>query len=500
MNMHGVSRFTIVGIIIAIIVVATAVGILLTTTQTTTTLTTAPTTSTTLTTTPTTTEQLPNEILIGVAIQLSGSLSVEGTASLFGMRIMEKWINDHGGVYLKGKHIPIKLIYYDCESKRDYAVQLTEKLITSDKVNIVIHPYASSFVMATAPVTEKYHMFSINFGGSSDTIHEQGFKYLVSTHTFASQYWKTPLELIKSADPNVKRVAIIYGDDEWGRSLAVAARKWVNEFGLEVVYDKAYPTTITDATPLLREIAPLKPDILFVGSHYADGYLIATQMRDLRVYIKWVVMQVAVSKPEFGANLGKWAVGFIGETTWEPEVKWEIVAKKEGKEYYGPTSDEFVKYYYEMGGKGRPSAYLGYGGVAVLLAAKVIEEAQSLDPDKLREAAGRLDFYWLKSRFKIDETGKQIGSINPVVQWQWHNGNLTYEIVYPYDFATAKVIPMPTWEEKEKWTQTAAISFTPLLNDAVINSNLVIGPMFMTSNLELISVVQFKIKNNFFIF
>jgi len=406
---------------------------------------------------PTAPTGVPSEIRIGVAIQLSGAQVVEGAASFMGMRCAVQWFNDRGGINIGGVKVPIKLIYYDCESKRDYAVKLIEKLITEDKVDIVIHPYASTFVMATAPVTEKYKKFSVNFGGSSDTLYQQGFKYMISTHGFAIlHYWDTPYAMIKEADPAAKKVAIVFKDDEWGRSLGESARTKAKKYGFEIVYDKSYPPDIADASPMLREIAALKPDILCVGSHYQDGYLIATQLRDLRINIKWVVMQVAVSKPEFGQGLGKWAVGFIGETTWEPECKWEVVAAKEGKEYYGPTSDELVEYYYKLGGKGRPSAYTGYGAVAIIAAAKCIETAQSLDPDKLIAAAKTLDFYYVKSRFKVDpdNPAKQIGSINPVIQWQRGAGNtLVYAVIYPSAFATAKPIPMPTWEEKEKWPE-----------------------------------------------
>jgi branched-chain amino acid transport system substrate-binding protein len=418
---------------------------------------TSPTTPKTTPISPTPTEKIPSEIRIGVAIQLSGDQVVEGSASFMGIKCAVQWINDRGGVNFKGVKVPLKLIYYDCESKRDYAVKLVEKLITEDKVDIVIHPYASTVIMATAPITEKYKMFSVQFGGSSDTLYQQGFKYMVSTHGFAIlHYWSTPFTMIKEADPTAKKVAIVFKDDEWGRSLGESARTKAKNFGFEIVYDRAYPPDITDATPMLREIAALNPDILCVGSHYKDGYLIATQLRDLRINIKWVIAQVAVAKPEFGDGLGKWAVGFIGETTWEPECKWEIIAAREGKEYYGPTSDELVEYYYKLGGKGRPSAYTGYGAIAVLVAAKCIEVAQSLDSDKLIEAAKTLDFYCVKSRFKVDpeNPAKQIGSINPVVQWQRGEGDkLVYAVIYPFEFATSKPIPMPKWEEKEGWPE-----------------------------------------------
>lgn len=81
-----------------------------------------------------------------------------------------------------------------------------------------------------------------------------------------------------------------------------------------------------------------------------------------------------------------------------------------------------------------------------LVFVKAVEEAGSLDPDKIREAFGRLHLMTFFGEFKIDpDTGLQVGHKMVVVQWQ--GGKKV--IVWPPEAATGKLYyPMPTFAEK----------------------------------------------------
>jgi len=401
-------------------------------------------------------EEIPTEIKIGAVLSLSGWAAVGGKWQYMGMEIATRWINDQGGIRYKGRKIPVRLICYDHESNDEYAIKLTEKLIVEDRVHLIMQTWGP-FCVATAPVTEKHKVFSVLWAGAPDFLIGQGYKYMIAPHNPLSGHFYYALKVIRDVDPNVKTVASIYRAEPGAVLWGEAVRKYSPEFGLTVVYDKSYPPDITDATPILREIAAIKPDMLCVGCTFIDGCLIATQLRDLKINIKWIIMQASVNLPEFGENLGKWAVGFMVDSPYEPEAKWEIIASKEGKEYVGMTNDELIEYYRKMGGIKRPEVDVGMAASGIFVAAKCIEEAQSLDADKLVEVAKRLDFYTCRGRFKIDpnEPLRQIGTPSPpiVTQWQRKDNNLIYAILYPYEFATAKAIPMPTWEEKEAWPE-----------------------------------------------
>ncbi|MEM0010894.1 MAG: amino acid ABC transporter substrate-binding protein [Candidatus Bathyarchaeia archaeon] len=402
-------------------------------------------------------EEIPTEIRIGTVQHLSGPYAAVSYYLFQGIQIGVQWINDHGGINFKGKRVPVRLIYYDDESNVDYSVRLVTKLIVEDKVDLVILPWSPEFTLATAPICEKYKMVSVSVTGA-DPEYQQGFKYMlgyVSGH--GTVHYEYQMKVIRDADPNARRVAFVLSSADVGGFFETAIRNAAKKYGFEIIYSKMYPEDITDASPLLREIAAVNPDVFVGGTFPASGMLIASQLRDLKINIKWVVLTMVVNGPDFGQAFGKWAVGFIGGSPWEPEPKWEIVAAREGKEYVGPTNDEIVEYWRKMGFKERPRADVGTGVCATVMLAKCVEAAQSLDSEKIVKAAVTLDVYTCRGRIKLDPENPAHmlypDGLPVIMQWQRKDNNLIYAIVYPYEFATAKAIPMPTWEEKEAWPE-----------------------------------------------
>ena len=101
----------------------------------------------------------PDKIRFGYAITQSGPLGpgAEST-TLSQYKLWQKRVNDAGGITLKkfNKKVPIDLIGYDDQGKPDELLKLTERLIDSDKVDMILSPYATHMNMASAPVINKY--------------------------------------------------------------------------------------------------------------------------------------------------------------------------------------------------------------------------------------------------------------------------------------------------------------------------------------------------------
>ncbi|MEM2719135.1 MAG: ABC transporter substrate-binding protein [Candidatus Bathyarchaeia archaeon] len=402
---------------------------------------------------------MPTEIKIGFVNSLSGPFAVMGVYSQRGVEIGVKWINDRGGISYKGKKIPVRLIYYDDESNTDYTIRLTEKLIVEDKVHVLILRPPPFNVMAMVPIAERHKVVSIG-GTGNDAEYQQGFKYMIQTSPHMSASYKTALRMIREVDPEAKTIAFMVSSEDIGGFTRKSVQETAQKYGFEIIFDVTYPTDITDASPMLREIAALKPDIILGACYGPSSWIVMTQTKDLRVYTKWMSIDSIAVKADFGLTYGKWAVGIFAESVFEPEVKWDIIAAREGKEYIGPTSNEILMYWSAASPPGeriRPEA-VQVGLVPVIIAAKCIETAQSLDSDKIIDAALHLDVYTAIGKFKLDPTNPahQVGfeeGYPLLTQWQRKDDKLVYAIVYPYEFATAKAISMPTWEEKETWPE-----------------------------------------------
>src|SRR5436309_5007018 len=87
--------------------------------------------------------EAPKSIRIGYAISLSG-VNAQGAAitTLPAYKLWVHEVNEKGGLMIKefGKRIPIAVTEYDDTSNAEAAIRLTEKLMSQDKVDLVLPP------------------------------------------------------------------------------------------------------------------------------------------------------------------------------------------------------------------------------------------------------------------------------------------------------------------------------------------------------------------------
>lgn len=148
-------------------------------------------------------------LYFGAPISLSGKFAEEGKASLEGMKIAAKWINDNGGIKVGDKTYKVEIKAYDDESKKENVQSLIERLATVDNVKFILAPYSSGLTFAAAPIAEKYQVLMNSHGGASDKIFEQGYHYVVQTLSPASRYQTGFLDMVKAKYPDAKRLALV---------------------------------------------------------------------------------------------------------------------------------------------------------------------------------------------------------------------------------------------------------------------------------------------------
>jgi branched-chain amino acid transport system substrate-binding protein len=78
-------------------------------------------------------------IKIGASISITGRDAVQGGYVREGYLLCQKHVNEKGGVLGR----PIQLVIHDDGSEGQAAIRIYEKLITEDKVDVVIGPYGS---------------------------------------------------------------------------------------------------------------------------------------------------------------------------------------------------------------------------------------------------------------------------------------------------------------------------------------------------------------------
>lgn len=393
--------------------------------------------------------QLPQQIVMGGPISLSGPYAKEGSQGLWGFQLAEKWINEvYGGVRIAGKKIPVKYAYYDDESKKESVTSLLERLIVSDGVKFIFAPYTSGLTLAGAPVAEKYKVLYNSHGGASDRTFEQGYQYAVQTIVLGSRYHVDMFDMMKKVDPKATNVAMLYEDDEFSRSVREGALEHAKKLGFKVVFDRTYPSKVQDMTPALTELAAARPEILLGGGHFPDGQLLARQMTDLGVDVKAASILVSPTLPEFYKALQTAAEGVMGPAHWEIGVKFSPDTTPKGTRYFGPKQEEFLSSFRKISNGVDPD-YHGMEATAAMFSYVLgIEAAQSLDTDKVRATMGKLHFVSAYGDWGIDpKSGKQVAHKSVLIQWQ--KGKK--EIVWPSEAQTAKLCyPMPSSQDRLK--------------------------------------------------
>ena len=253
-----------------------------------------------------------NEVLVGGAISLTGRFAEPAARQVNSIKMWVDEVNGRGG--LLGHKI--NLVLLDDKSDTQTAVKLYEKLITEDKVDVLLAPYSSAITEAVANINERYKMPFVAYGASSSPIWEKGRKYIFSIVAVAEDYQKGSLHLAKQI--GVNRIAIIGEDSLFPRQAGIGAKEWANKLGIQVVLQENYPQKQTDFTALLQKIKAAGAEAVISNSYFADAAAQLRQLRELNLNFKLFSSTVGSSLPNFAEQLGGTAEYVLGFSQWEP--------------------------------------------------------------------------------------------------------------------------------------------------------------------------------------
>ena len=368
-----------------------------------------------------------NEVLLGGAISQTGQYAEPAGRQVNSIKLWIDEVNARGG--LLGHKVVVRLL--DDKSDTQTAIKLYEKLITEDKVDLLLAPYSSGITEAVANVNERYKMPFVAYGAASSPIWEKGRKYIFNIVAVAEDYQKGAVHLARQI--GVKKLAVIGQDSLFPRQAGKGAKDWARKLGLEVVLDENYPTKQTDFTALLQKIKAAGAEAVISNSYFADSAAQLRQMRELNLNFKLYSSTVGPGLPNFPEQLGPTAEYVLGFAQWEPIPK--ILGHPGMQDYI----DRYQKRFNE-----KPNYHAGgaYGALQVTEAA--LKKAGSFDNEKLREVLATIEVQTAFGRYKVDARGMNS-----------HEG-LTFQIlrgqrrvVWPEKWAETKAeLPMPEWGKR----------------------------------------------------
>ena len=364
-------------------------------------------------------------VLVGASLSLSGKYAKGAEFQNQAYQLWVEQVNARGG--LLGR--PVELRIYDDRSDPATGVRLYEKLISEDRVDLLVGPYSSAVTAAVSTVSEKHRRAMVAPMAAANDIWQRGYRYVFQVITPASLYFIGGIEL--AAGAGLKHVAVTGEDSDYPRDALPAAARRATELGLQVTDLGYYPKGTKDFSAIITRAKTVGAAVLVCGCYEPDAIQLIRQAKELDYSAKMYVFGVGPALPEFAKALGKDAEFVMGSDHWDPRVK-------------TPGNAEFVAAFQRKFGR-EPNYHAAgsYGGMQVLEAA--LKRAGSLDQDKIRQELVQLDIATIFGRYKVTDAGAQTGKSAFIIQWQGRKK----EIVWPPDAASARaVIPAPAWSER----------------------------------------------------
>jgi branched-chain amino acid transport system substrate-binding protein len=376
-----------------------------------------------------------DDILFGASVQLTGPTANTGRYYRDGYEFAIEKINAAGGVKVGSAQQKLALKLYDNQSDVNLSVQQYVQLVSADKVNFLLGPFASNFALADSAISEKYEIPMVQGGGASDQIFSRGFKYIFGTLPAASDYFGSTIEMLTKLEPKPATVALLYADDAFDVAVADGTRPLVTKSGFALVIDERYSSNASDFSSLLSAIKSKNVDVVLVAGHETEILNFVRQAKSLSVSPKLYSFTVGVPTADFRQALGGDANWAFGMTPWLPSAQL--------KDPYFGDAEQFAKAYKTKFGYD-PDYHAASAVADVEAFAQAIAAAGSLEPKKVREALAKVDFDSLYGRIRFSEKG-QIALPETVIQIQ--NGNLV-EVFGPQGFVGKPMYPMPSWSER----------------------------------------------------
>jgi branched-chain amino acid transport system substrate-binding protein len=386
------------------------------------------------------TTAIPDKIVIGSTLPLTGTESKVGGRMKQGYELAVDLVNKAGGLDLGGRRVPVELKLLDDTTDQAKAVNLAQRLITSDQVNFFLGTYSTALVEAQSTVAEQSKMPYVNGGGAATSIYSRGYSWVFGTLAPVENLATTEMEWInqqqgvgKVAKP--AKIAIVWENTSHGKDFQKGIQDFVKAHAADyqVVVDESFALDGKDFSAVLNKVRAANADLFMVDAHLPDFITMHRQYLSAKMCNQLLTYGARGSETDARAALGQDGVSYVLSAVW-----WNKQLGDKG------LNKEFVDAYKAKFGID-PEWYqaTSYEAARALFAA--IVKAGSVDKQKVRDALAQLRIDSILPGGKLSfpaATGGQ-ASYPFVVQQNLPDG--TSPIIFPADVATGQgVSPNPT--------------------------------------------------------
>jgi branched-chain amino acid transport system substrate-binding protein len=327
----------------------------------------------------------PEGIKIGHFGSLTGKDAAFGVATRKGILLAVEEINARGGVLGR----KLEYLVEDIQSKQGESATAVKKLISRDKVVMVLGANASANSLEAAPICQNAKVPMMAISSTNPKVTEIG-DYIFRI-CFIDPFQGAVLAKFARNSLHAQRVALMTSTNSpYSVGLSAVMRERFTALGGEIAAEQRFAEGDKDFRAQLTAIRAAKPDVIAATGFYSEAALICIQARALGLDIPviggdgWEAPQLA----ELGGKAveGTYYCTYFSADNQSPEVK------------------EFVARYKARWNNETPEGVSALGYDAMNLVAAAMTKAGTTEGPKLREAiAATKDFPGVSGKTTIDE-------------------------------------------------------------------------------------------------
>jgi branched-chain amino acid transport system substrate-binding protein len=360
-------------------------------------------------------------IVIGMSLPLSGPVADRAKPGMQGYQYWVDELNAAGG--LLGRKVELKVL--DDSFDQQTAISDYTRLISQDKVDLLLGTFSSDLNVAVAPVAERYKYAYVQPSGGADEIFARGFKYLFFAQPATTQ--KLPdrfVDLIAAmpAEQRPKTLGLVQLDDPNTTQAAKLFGERLGTLGVKTVYNKTYAPDTSNFDTIANSIKQAKPDLVINGSIAGDGISLIRSFQKVSFSPKQFYQLNTPTDPGFPKAIGTANTeGIFTYLGWSPEAKY-------------PTNTTFVAGYTTKY-KEAPSEDAANSYTAGQVLADAVKAVGKLDQTAIAEWLHKNTVDTIVGPLNWDATGRPQGDM---LLGQYQGGKI--KIVGPQSAATSTSI------------------------------------------------------------
>lgn len=334
-------------------------------------------------------EGLRGEIAIGVVHPITGRLGLDNPPLGQGFELAVTEINSS-----QLSDVKIKLIVEDGQSTPEGAVEAFNKLIHQDGVSAILGPATSMQAQAVFPIAQQNGVVAISPTSAArglSAIGDSIFRIAPTTDVLIPSGIRITQEKL-----GYKKVATIYDEaDLFSTDSEAVVKEALAANGIEILTTETFQTGETDFSAQLTRIKDSSPDAIFISAPVIETPEILVQGRQLGIPTDvpfLITFTLASSQIEPAGDAAEGAITF---------TSWVSTADT-------PGNQAFVQNYRAAYGV-EPDVWAAQSYATVYILAKAISDAQSADPNAIRDALANItDFNTILGKFSFNAVGDAV--------------------------------------------------------------------------------------------